>query len=53
MKNQLQMFATKYGNANVYHENHNKILSSQIRQYAETLKTIVGWIKVRSAVSLL
>lgn len=44
MKNQLQMFTTKYGNANSDHENFNKILSSQLSQYAEMLKTIVGGI---------
>lgn len=38
LKNQLQVFTTKYGNANSYHENFNKILSSQLSQYAEMLK---------------
>lgn len=44
MKNQLQVLSTKYGNANSYHENFNKILSSQLSQYAEMLKSIVSGI---------
>lgn len=44
LKNQLQMFTTKYGNANSYHENFNKILSSQLSQYAEMLKAIASGI---------
>jgi type III secretion system IpaD/SipD/SspD family effector len=44
LKNQLQMFTTKYGNANSYHENFNKILSSQLSQYAEMLKNIAAAI---------
>ena len=44
LKNKLQMFTTKYGNANSYHENFNKILSSQLSQYAEMLKAIVSGI---------
>ena len=44
LKNQLQVFTTKYGNANSYHENFNKILSSQLSQYAEMLKAIVSGI---------
>lgn len=38
LKNQLQMFSTKYGSANSYYENFNKILSSQLAQYADMLK---------------
>jgi len=44
LKNQLQVFTTKYGNANSYHENFNKILSSQLSQYAEMLKAIASGI---------
>lgn len=44
LKNQLQLFTTKYGNANAYHENFNKILSSQLSQYAEMLKAIASGI---------
>lgn len=44
LKNQLQLFTTKYGNANSYHENFNKILSSQLSQYAEMLKAIASGI---------
>ncbi|MGE8059043.1 IpaD/SipD/SspD family type III secretion system needle tip protein [Pseudomonas sp. NPDC089547] len=44
LKNQLQLFTTKYGNANSYHENFNKILSSQLSQYAELLKAIASGI---------
>lgn len=41
LKNQLQVFTTKYSNANSYHENFNKILSSHLSQYAETLGSIL------------
>lgn len=44
LKNQLQLFTTKYGNANSYHENFNKILSSQLSQYAEMLKALASGI---------
>lgn len=44
LKNQLQLFTTKYSNANSYHENFNKILSSQLSQYAEMLKAIASGI---------
>ncbi|AZC51687.1 Cell invasion protein SipD [Pseudomonas chlororaphis subsp. piscium] len=44
LKNQLQLFTTKYSNANSYHENFNKILSSQLSQYAEMLKQIVSGV---------
>lgn len=44
LKNQLQLFTTKYGNANSYHENFNKILSAQLSQYAEMLKAIASGI---------
>lgn len=44
LKNQLQLFTTKYGNANSYHENFNKILSSQLSQFSELLKAIVSGI---------
>ena len=42
LKNQLQVFSTKYGNANSYYENFNKILSSQLSQLAETLRAMAG-----------
>lgn len=38
MKNQLQVLTSKYSNANAYHDNFNKVLSSQLSQYAEMLK---------------
>lgn len=41
LKNQLQVFTTKYSNANSYHENFNKILSSQLSMYAEMLSSIL------------
>lgn len=44
LKNQLQLFTTKYANANSYYENFNKILSSQLSQYAEMLKAIASGI---------
>jgi type III secretion system IpaD/SipD/SspD family effector len=44
LKNQLQLFTTKYGNANSYYENFNKILSSQLSQHAEMLKAIVSGV---------
>lgn len=44
LKNQLQVFTTKYGNANSYYENFNKILSSQLSQYAEMLKAYLTGI---------
>lgn len=44
LKNRLQLITTKYGNANSYHENFNKILSSQLSQYAEMLKAIASGI---------
>lgn len=43
LKNQLQLFSTKYGNANSYHENFNKILSSQLSQFAEMLKAYTSY----------
>jgi type III secretion system IpaD/SipD/SspD family effector len=42
MKNQLQLFTSKYSSANSYHDNFNKILSSQLSQYAEMLKAYLG-----------
>ncbi|AZC90106.1 IpaD/SipD/SspD family type III secretion system needle tip protein [Pseudomonas carnis] len=42
MKNQLQLFTTKYGNANSYYENFNKILSSQLSQFSEMLKQMAN-----------
>jgi type III secretion system IpaD/SipD/SspD family effector len=44
LKNQLQVFTTKYGNANSYYENFNKILSSQLSQYADMLKAYLTGI---------
>jgi hypothetical protein len=34
----LQMFTSKYGNANSYHDNFQKALSSMLSQFAEMLK---------------
>ncbi|PXX53994.1 invasin D [Pseudomonas sp. LAMO17WK12:I10] len=42
LKNQLQVFTTKYGNANSYYENFNKILSSQLSSFAEVLKAYIS-----------
>ncbi|WP_338806816.1 IpaD/SipD/SspD family type III secretion system needle tip protein [Pseudomonas chlororaphis] len=42
LKNQLQLFTTKYSNANSYHENFNKIFSSQLVQFAEMLKQMTS-----------
>ncbi|VVP32567.1 hypothetical protein PS865_04439 [Pseudomonas fluorescens] len=42
LKNQLSVFTTKYSNANSYYENFNKILSSQLSQYAELLKAYLS-----------
>lgn len=38
MKNYLQLATNKYSNANAYHDNFIKILSSQLSQFAEMLK---------------
>lgn len=38
MKNYLQVATGKYSNANAYHDNFIKILSSQLSQFAEMLK---------------
>lgn len=44
LKNNLQLLTTKYANANSYHENFNKILSSQLSQYSEMLKAMANTI---------
>ncbi|MFK8330070.1 IpaD/SipD/SspD family type III secretion system needle tip protein [Pseudomonas sp. BJa5] len=38
MKNQLQSFTQKFSNANSYHDNFNKTLSSHLSQFADMLK---------------
>jgi type III secretion system IpaD/SipD/SspD family effector len=38
MKNYLQVATSKYSNANAYHDNFIKIMSSQLSQFAEMLK---------------
>ena len=43
MKNQLQVFTSKYANAHAYHDNFNKVLSSQLSQYAEMLKAYLNF----------
>ncbi|WP_460139859.1 IpaD/SipD/SspD family type III secretion system needle tip protein [Pseudomonas sp. S2_E01] len=42
LKNMLQSFTQKYSNANAYHDNFNKILSSHLSQYAEMLRAMLN-----------
>lgn len=42
MKNYLQVATSKYSNANAYHDNFIKILSSQLSQFAEMLKAYLN-----------
>lgn len=42
LKNMLQTFTQKYSNANAYHDNFNKILSSHLNQYAEMLRAMLS-----------
>jgi len=44
LKNQLQLFSTKYGSANSYYENFNRILSTQLGQYGDMLKNMAAAI---------
>lgn len=41
MKNTLQSYTQKYSNANSYHDNFNKTLSSHLSQYADMLKAML------------
>ncbi|MNU48650.1 Cell invasion protein SipD [compost metagenome] len=43
MKNMLQSFTQKYSNANAYHDNFNKTLSSHLNQYADMLKAMLNF----------
>ena len=43
MKNMLQTFTQKYSNANSYHDNFNKTLSSHLNQYADMLKAMLNF----------
>lgn len=42
LKNYLQIATSKYSNANAYHDNFIKILSSQLSQFAEMLKAYLN-----------
>ncbi|MEZ1316877.1 IpaD/SipD/SspD family type III secretion system needle tip protein [Pseudomonas fluorescens] len=41
LKNRLQSFTQKYSNANAYHDNFNKVLSSHLNQYTDMLKAML------------
>ncbi|WP_095051959.1 IpaD/SipD/SspD family type III secretion system needle tip protein [Pseudomonas sp. Irchel s3b2] len=43
MKNTLQSFTQKYSNANSYHDNFNKTLSSHLNQFADMLKAMLNF----------
>lgn len=43
MKNMLQSFTQKYSNANSYHDNFNKTLSSHLNQCADMLKAMLNF----------
>ena len=43
LKNKLQMLTSKYSSANAYHDNFNKILSSQLSQFADMLKAYANF----------
>ncbi|HEF4758018.1 TPA: IpaD/SipD/SspD family type III secretion system needle tip protein [Pseudomonas putida] len=43
MKNMLQSFMQKYSNANAYHDNFNKTLSSHLNQFADMLKAMLNF----------
>lgn len=43
MKNMLQSFTQKYSNANSYHDNFNKTLSSHLNQFADMLKAMLNF----------
>jgi invasin D len=39
----LQSFTQKYSNANSYHDNFNKTLSSHLNQYSDMLKAMLNF----------
>lgn len=43
LKNMLQSFTQKYSNANSYHDNFNKTLSSHLNQYSDMLKAMLNF----------
>lgn len=43
MKNRLQSFTQKYSNANSYHDNFNKTLSSHLSQYSDMLRAMLNF----------
>jgi invasin D len=43
MKNMLQSYMQKYSNANSYHDNFNKTLSSHLNQYSDMLKAMLNF----------
>lgn len=43
MKNMLQSLTQKYSNANAYHDNFNKTLSSHLNQFADMLKAMLNF----------
>ncbi|WP_433766866.1 IpaD/SipD/SspD family type III secretion system needle tip protein [Pseudomonas putida] len=43
MKNLLQSLTQKYSNANAYHDNFNKVLSSHLNQFADMLKAMLNF----------
>jgi len=43
LKNTLQSFTQKYSNANSYHDNFNKTLSSHLNQFADMLKAMLNF----------
>lgn len=43
MKNMLQSFTQKYSNANSYHDNFNKTLSSHLNQFSDMLRAMLNF----------
>lgn len=43
LKNTLQSFTQKYSNANSYHDNFNKTLSSHLNQFSDMLKAMLNF----------
>jgi invasin D len=43
MKNMLQSYMQKYSNANSYHDNFNKTLSSHLNQFADMLRAMLNF----------
>ncbi|MNI26059.1 Cell invasion protein SipD [compost metagenome] len=43
MKNTLQSYTQKYSNANSYHDNFNKTLSSHLSQFSDMLKAMLNF----------